>query len=215
LPAEPALSEEQRVSRTTLRAALEQLDEEGLVYGIQDRGTFVSEVMRHYPLGYATAGADARATHSSHRVVGGEVEPAGKEMRLLFGFAAGSVVLRVRRLAAHIATALDSLVTPLAPALRRADFARSCLFDVLAEHGVKIARNRRAIESVIIDRDAARLLERRTGLPGISLTRLGLNPDDRVVAHVQITARGDIARYVIEFPVDAARPVRTDDLAQC
>jgi hypothetical protein len=65
--------------------------------------------------------------------------------------AAGSTALRVRQLPVHgsTPTALDTLVTPLAPTLRRADSSRSRFFQVLAEHSVKVVRNRVAIESII------------------------------------------------------------------
>jgi hypothetical protein len=57
-----------------------------------------------------------------------------------------------------------------------------------------------------IDGELAMLLQVGPAVPGIDLTRFGLDPHGRTVAHIHIVARGDVTRYVMEFPVggDAA-----------
>jgi GntR family transcriptional regulator len=211
LPSEPALCKELGVSRTTLRTATDVLVEEGLVERSQGRGTFVVRPKLDYPLAYhRQAGQAGRAAERQirYRVLGAETRPAGEERASVFGLPAGHPVLTVRRLAywQDIPTALDTLWVPAGTGtdLAAADFARGRFFYVLAAHGIVVARNRVTIESTIIGAPEARLLRIRPGLPGIGLTRLALDRDGRVVALVRILTRGDVARYVMEFPVDPA-----------
>ena len=62
-----------------------------------------------------------------------------------------------------------------------------------------IHRFRVTIESVVIDAEAGTLIGVRPGLPGLGLTRDGYSKQGDLVAIVEITTRGDLARYVMDF----------------
>jgi GntR family transcriptional regulator len=206
LPSEPTLCKELGVSRTTLRMAMDVLAQEGLVERSQGRGTFVVRPKLEYPLAYHLQAGRAVESQIQHRVLGVETVLAGDDLAAVLGVPADHRVLTVRRLSLwdEIPTALDTLWVPtgIGSQLETADFSSGRFFYVLAAHGIGVTRNRITIESTIIDALAARQLHIRPGLPGISLTRLALDRAGRVVALVRILTRGDIARYVMEFPVD-------------
>jgi DNA-binding GntR family transcriptional regulator len=209
LSAEPQLSKEFGVSRTTLRMALDALVSEGLLSRVQGRGTFVRAKSIEYPLAYhPRSGVPAPDELTTHRVLRAETRPAGEEFARIFGIPASAAVTRVERLALEqgIPMGIGVLVvpSPIAPRLRRADFSTGRFFYTLADHGVVIVRHRVVIESLIIDADMARSLGIRAGLPGIGLTRFGLGRRDKIVAYVRIVTRGDIGRYVLEFDHGAA-----------
>jgi GntR family transcriptional regulator len=187
--------------------AMDRLEQEGAVRRVQGRGTFVAATKLEYPLGYEPEGDVHRPGEDlPYHVLGVETPPAGEELGSLFGIDPAEPVVRVRRVAVHehTVTALDTLAVPLSinPSLPSADFRRGRLFFILADHGIKIVRNRLTIQSVIVDPSVAALLRVRPGVPAIQITRVGLDPTRQPVAHVDIVARGDIARYVIEAPVE-------------
>ena len=206
LPSEPALCKELGVSRTTLRMAMDILVQEGLVERSQGRGTFVMRPKLEYPLAYHLQAGRAAESQIRHQMLGMETLPAGDDLAAVFEVPAQHMVLTVRRLSCwdDIPTALDTLWVPtgVGSKLVAADFSTGRFFYILAAHGITVVRNRITIESTIIDALAARQLHIRPGLPGIGLTRLGFDRDGRVVALVRILTRGDVARYVMEFPVD-------------
>jgi GntR family transcriptional regulator len=206
LPSEPGLAKELGVSRTTLRAAMDVLVQEGLVERAQGRGTFVVRPKLEYPLAYHLQSGRAVEQQIRHRVLGVQTVDAGPELGEVFGVVPSHRVLTVRRLSfwEDTPTALDTLWVPTGRGtdLAGADFSGGRFFYVLAAHGIAVARNRISIESVIIDAATARQMAIRPGLPGISLTRLAFDHGGDVVALVRIVTRGDVARYIMEFPVE-------------
>ncbi len=56
----------------------------------------------------------------------------------------------------------------------------------------------------MIDADLAALIGVRAGLPGRGLTRTALSAAGNALAVVEITTRGDIAKYVMDFDAGVA-----------
>jgi GntR family transcriptional regulator len=204
LPAEPLLSKEYGVSRTTLRMAVGALVADGLLQRAQGKGTFVATQRLEFPLGYhartTTPAADELVTH---RVLRAERSSAGDEFAAVFGIKPADKVIRIERITYQndLSMGTGMLVVPVkvAPGLRTSDFATGRFFYTLADYGVKIIHHRVVVESTTMDPAIARLLEIRPGLPSISLVRYGFGKNDSVLAYVRILTRGDIGRYVLDF----------------
>lgn len=205
LPSEPDLAREYGVSRATLRTAINELVGLGLLHRIQGRGTFVSESNVTFPLGYhPRVDTDPQPDEMiPHKVLARDIVAAGDVWSRLFRIDATEPVLMVDRLSIEqgLALSYDTLAVPLqvAPTLEHADFESGRFFYTLKDHGVPITRYRLTIESVIIGGELAETLQVRSGLPGIRLTRQGLDSDGRIVAHVRIVTRGDLGRYTLEY----------------
>lgn len=205
LPSEPDLAREYGVSRATLRTAINELVGLGLLRKIQGRGTFVSDASITFPLGYHSRD-DAHPQPDEmlpHKVLSQEVVEAGEVWSRVFGIEPADPVFTVDRLSVEsgLAFSYDTLTVPVqfAPTLGNADFDSGRFFYTLLDHGVAITRYRITIESVIIAGELAETLQVRSGLPGISLTRHGLDASGRTLAHVRIVTRGDLGRYSFEF----------------
>jgi GntR family transcriptional regulator len=205
LPSEPDLAREYGVSRATLRTAINELVGLGLLRKVQGRGTFVSDASVTFPLGYHPRDdSDPQPDETvPHKVLSRDVVEAGDVWSTVFRIEPSDEVLMVDRLSVESGLALsyDTLAVPLqvAPTLGTADFDSGRFFYTLLDHGVPITRYRITIESVIIGGELAETLQVRSGLPGISLTRHGLDAVGRTLAHVRIVTRGDLGRYSFEF----------------
>ncbi|WP_029352586.1 phosphonate metabolism transcriptional regulator PhnF [Bosea sp. 117] len=98
LPIEAELAERFGVNRHTLRRALAELTEQGIIEATPGRGTFVKEPPIRYPIGARTrfseiVSAEGRAP--SGRVVGSRLEPASAQVAAALRIAPGEEVLRV------------------------------------------------------------------------------------------------------------------------
>ncbi len=210
LPSEPDLAKEYGVSRTTVRTAIDELVSQGLLYRQQGRGTFVRSSKITFPLDYhrRSEGHPEHDEMVAHRLLSVSTEEAGLSWSRIFGIAPDAEVISVSRLSMQdgMPLSLCDLVVPrsLAPNLAEADFGSGRFFYTLADYGLDIVRHRLLVESVVMSGQLSELLNVRPGLPGISLTRLALDGDGNVIAHVQIVTRGDVGRYVLEFdhPLD-------------
>lgn len=212
LPSEPELAREYGVSRATLRTAINELVGLGLLRRVQGRGTFVGDTRVTFPLGYHPR-IDTHPQPDEtipHKVISKEVVRAENVWSAIFQIEPEDEVLLVYRISVENGQAMsyDTLAVPLrvAPTLQEADFDSGRFFYTLLDHQVPISRYRITIESVIIGGELAESLQVRSGLPGISLTRHGLDSTGRTLAHVRIVTRGDLGRYVLEFE----RPIETE-----
>lgn len=98
LPVENELAQNFGVNRHTLRRALAQLTERGLIEATAGRGTFVKEPPLRYPIGARTRFSEIVAAGGREpfgRFMGSTVEPASEEVARELGLAVGTPVLRI------------------------------------------------------------------------------------------------------------------------
>ena len=209
LPSEPDLAREYGISRSTVRSAIEALVNEGKLLRVQGRGTFVVDTAFEFPVGYHKRGLSPEIDElADHEIIELSVVRSADSARLL-EIGANDPILRVTRLTRMNGTpmGIGRLWVPrqLLPAVKKSDFAHGRFFYNLADLGLRIDRYRLTIESVIIDTELGEILGIRAGLPGLGLNRIGYNANGSVVAIVDVTTRGDIARYVVEMDSGQAR----------
>ena len=144
LPPERTLAEQLAVSRVTVRRALKELGETGLVESFVGRGTFVTARCLDEPpnalMGFTELNA-SRGLVPSARILMQVVRSAtyDESERLRHRPRRGSLRARAPspRLLDGVPTTVDHNVVPLAlaPALPAADFTRESLFEILDESG--------------------------------------------------------------------------------
>jgi GntR family transcriptional regulator len=165
LPSDAQLCEEFGVSRMTARSAVQRLVQEGLVYRLPGRGTFVAHGGSHRPATTLPTFSDEmrrRGRMPSSRVLERRIraaEPAeARRLRLAAG--ADVIVVRRLRLADGEPVALEHAVLrgEAAPALLAADLENGSLHTALVEVGLVPTSGHGTLGSEPAGRDEARLL---------------------------------------------------------
>ena len=188
LPGESALCEHFTVSRTTVRQALAELENEGLVRREKGRGTFVAEPRTSAWLLQSAHGfheEGERAGHSvTSQVLRKEVGPlpqwAADALRLPMG-SEGVTVERLRwvdgRLVMYV---LNHLPPELARTVLGADLENGSLYQVLEEReGLSVCGGARVVEAVAAEGELAGLLEVEAGSPILFVESLSWGVDNQ------------------------------------
>ncbi|MBE9605528.1 GntR family transcriptional regulator [Acetobacteraceae bacterium H6797] len=205
LPGEPDLAAEHSVSRVTIRRALDQLAQEGLVERRPGVGTFVlgpgliaptvvdfSDVFTHLK-------EMGRRTEVRLLAFGYVVPPAAIAEAL--GLAPGDRSQRAVRVR-QMAGAPFSYLTTHVPervglTYSEAEMATLPLLSLLERSGVKVARARQSIGATLAGPEAAQALQLEIGAPLLSLTRLVEDEEGRPVEHLHALYRPD--RFAFEM----------------
>lgn len=201
LPSESELSGAYQVSRITVRRALDQLREEGLVVSRQGFGWLVAVDPLRQSLGrlgtiesqLAEAGID-----SERRVLDfGYVAPTGRVREVL----GGDSVLRVRRvnLADGEPFAVVTVWCPddLAGELSRSDVERRSFHDLL---GVEIGQATQTIGAGAAGEEEAELLRIPVGSPTLECERVTSAVGGRAVLVSHFVFPGHRTEFVVELP---------------
>lgn len=172
LPAQRELSVSYGVTLMTLRQALRELSDDGLIVQQPGRGTFVSPPHQAYRSGALQSladdlrkqGHDVRTT-----VLGRTVRRAPAQVVGQLRIRAGESALRLERLrefAGRPAVHQVSWVRqPHADRLRERDFGAVSLYDALADAGVAVARATETIRPGALTAAVAKHLEEPAGAP--------------------------------------------------
>ncbi len=222
LPPERELCRELEVSRATLRQALDELEERGLITRHQGRGTFVTRPRLPTSLsGFFSIreALIARGATVVTRVLCTEVMEASRHLATDLALLPGDPVLHLERLRLVDGEpiVLESAWLPLAlfPGLESADLATRSLYDVLREDfGRSVAVAQETIEPVILTPHESVLLEVPRHTPAILTRRVTADRTGALVELSQALLRGDRSRLLlirrVEEPVaDADATDRT------
>ena len=173
LPSERELMETYNVSRITVRRAVEELEQEGYLYKVQGKGTFVKGDEKRQDLISITSCTEdvlRLGMTPTRRVVGSEIIPADKKRQSRLSLTEGDRVYRLKRIYYADGEPLNFttvyLPYKLFPGVESHDFARNSLYKILEEeYGVKITRAERTLEAVLAYEEVQEYLNIRSGVP--------------------------------------------------
>ncbi|NUT36243.1 MAG: GntR family transcriptional regulator [Hamadaea sp.] len=207
LPGQRELSAAYGVTLMTLRQALRQLSDEGLIVQQPGRGTFVAPPHPAYRLGSLRSFADD-LREQGHEV---RTTVVGRAVRRLPARVAAQLrarptdsglrLERVRAFAGRRAVHQISWVrAPHADALRTVDFAGTSLYAALADLGVAVARAAETIRPGVLDADLTEHLDDDAGAPVFVSDRITYARDETAI----VTDRATILGGMMQINTDRA-----------
>jgi DNA-binding GntR family transcriptional regulator len=208
LPSEARLAADYGVNRLTVRHALSELVQQGLVITARGRRGVVAPPPVRYRLDDAAGASLASAMAAEGLDVRHEVfervrvavadapwplsTSASSDGRALVRFS-------YRRWVDGVPWSLSRTWLPPSLAPRSWSGRRPLLDDVAERHGLRIRRARRAFVAVPATLDDADQLDVPAGAPLLRVTGTSVDQDGRTVAVVRHRVRGDRAEYAIEL----------------
>jgi GntR family transcriptional regulator len=212
LPSDAMLCEEFGVSRMTARNAVQRLVQEGIVYRVPGRGTFVADPPVHRQAGNLLSFTEEmrrRGRVPSSRVLARDVrEPSPAEAsRLQLGPGETVMVLRRLRLADEEPVAIEEAVFPaaaVAGVLESADLEHRSLHDTLVHGGHVPTQGRARLGAEAAGPEDALLLGVTKGSPLLVEKRVIHDQDGNPLELCESRYAGD--RYGLDVQFDVELP---------
>ena len=202
LPPERDLAEMLGVSRITVRKAIDELVEDGLLIRKQGSGTFVSNRVEKNFAKLTSFSEDMRARGREPRSVWlnraeGTVTP---EESLTLRSSPGTPVFRFHRIRyADDAPMAIEYATVIASCLTSLETVESSLYEALERTGNRQVRALQRLRAVLLTAEQAKLLKAQEGEAGLLVARVGYLKDGRAVEYSQSYYRGEIYDFVAEL----------------
>jgi GntR family transcriptional regulator len=206
LPTEEELCRHYAVSRGTVRRAIADLVQQGLVHRKQGRGTYVSSPkLEGSILGSYKMYRDQGVPHDAGaRVLRCERHLASEEIRRVLDLEPGAEVYELERLrfvrGVSVSLQLSHLPAELCPRLEMEDLVHRHLYDVLREKfDLPLVRAEEYVEPVLADAYVAGHLSIAPGAPVFLVERHSYTFSGRIAEFRRATMRGDVYRYRIDL----------------
>lgn len=173
IPSERALIDKFNISRITIRKALDDLVNEGYLYRIQGKGTFVKghNIKQDlFNITSCTQDIIAQGMIPSRKVLQSKIGICQPDKARILGIVADEKVFTLERVYYANSKPVNSTLTVLPcryfPGLEKHNFENESLYDVLeTEYGTKILRATRTLEARLAFEDVAAKLELHPGAP--------------------------------------------------
>ncbi|HEX2980367.1 MAG TPA: GntR family transcriptional regulator [Anaerolineaceae bacterium] len=202
IPSEGDLGMQFNISRTTVRTALGELENQGLLTRVQGKGTFVAHPRIHQRLNRLTGfttDMQTRRLQPSSRVLIAQDVPVPPKVAQPLQVTPGSLVIMLQRLrladGTPMAVETAYLHGDFCPGLLSDDLSDKSLYEVLSTRfKVLPARAVQELEAMACPGQEARLLNIHKGSPVLHIFRTTYDQDDRPFERVESYYRGD--RYI-------------------
>jgi GntR family transcriptional regulator len=207
IPSEAELCQLHGVSRTTVRKAIDDLVNEGLLYRIQGKGTFASATRVRERFVQFTAGFYddmlARGIPLRTEVLQQGAVPAQEEVAAQLQLALGEQAVRIRRLrfVNNIPVVLSDSYVPerLFPGIGDELLEDASLYGTLREkYGARLARGTRYVTVASCTEEQASILRTAVGSPLLVISGVMYDSVGRAVEAGTAWLRGDFAEVEIE-----------------
>lgn len=214
LPSEAQICERYAVSRTVVRQAIGELVNQGRLYRMQGKGTFVAVPKFREQFLHTGIGLFEDLTSSGHdvksKVLTCNLVAAPQDIATGLGVPSNAHVVQLDRLRyvnGEIVTFTVSYLPEnghtlgLLERLRDAPLETESLYGFLeTSYGIRIGSGTRSIEAVAASNDMATLLDVSPGNPLLYIESIVRDASDRPVEHFLAWHRGDRARFEVQFP---------------
>lgn len=173
IPSERELMDQFGVSRITVRKAIDDLVNEGYLYRVQGKGTYVkSDDYKQdlFSITGCTEDIERMGMVASRKVIEQVVMTADKVRQRRLGLSENDEVLKIVRVYYADTEPLNYTITylplKLFPNLDKHDFQKESIYDVIEnEYDVKIKKATRTLEAVLVHDDVSENLNMKKGNP--------------------------------------------------
>lgn len=208
LPTEEELCKAYGISRSTVRNALSELEEEGLIDRVRGKGTFISQnkLRRKMEQVYSfTHEMTTLGLSPSSRLLEFETVESG-DMAANFEIAPGDLlyhILRVR-MANGEPLLLETTHVPVkcCEGLTREKLERGSLYDLLYQAGIRPFKAEETYESIVMEKNVCELLDCPPKTPGFYIERTTRSSDGKIYELTQSFMRGDRSKIVLTLQQD-------------
>ncbi|SDZ11851.1 GntR family transcriptional regulator [Evansella caseinilytica] len=207
IPSERLLSEEYGVSRMTIRQAISNLVNDGLLLREKGRGTFVARKKLEQPLLKLTGFSEdmkLRGMVPETKIIHfSTVELSLAECSYL-NVEAGAEGYKISRLrlADNIPMAYEILTLPkiIFHDMTETQFLQQSFYEYVESHlHLNIAGAKQTLEPALADKKEAELLQVKNGSPVLLLKRISRLTDGRPFEYVKSVYRGDRYQFITEM----------------
>lgn len=197
-----------RVSRTTVRQAMDELVKDGLIIRRRGRGSFVADTKLTRPLSHLynfTEDMKALGVTPRSIVLSAGVEFVNADVRahLSLPLTQDKVFHLTRlRCAAEEPMLIEDTYLPyyLCPGIEKTDFSSHSLYQTLrSQYGLHLYHATETIEAVIISRAQAKLLDCKAGSAGYRITRLSHLDTGYAFEYTSSVTRADRCQFQLEL----------------
>lgn len=204
---ERELCEQYGVSSITVKRAVLDLVQEGLLYRVPGKGTFVSQPKMERDLSRLTSFTEEMLHHGlkpNSRVLDARIMPASGSVAKNLDLPPGEKVISLERVrfANGEPLMLEKTFLPhrLFPDLLSEDLATQSLYHFMTEkYGISLAKARETLEPVIMNDKETHKLGVEAGSPGLLLELIAYNEAGEPVEYTKAIVRGDRCKYYIEM----------------
>ncbi len=214
LPSEHKLEELFKVSRITVRRALDRLASEGLVVRRHGKGNFAQPVITPPPIDTNLRGMLenllAMGLRTRVDLIEFDYVPASPEVATRLELQQGAIVQRVVRVRHHENTPFSFLTTYVPETVGRTygpnDLLERPLLSLFEKAGIKVARADQTITAKLADTRVAPLLEVEIGAALLGIRRLVRDEKGRPVELLEALYRPDIYEYQMAMTRKGKKP---------
>ncbi len=215
VPSERELSEAMGISRMTVRQALQTLINDGYLYTVPGKGTFVAcgpKIEQNLQrLSGFTEEVRAQGFVPGSRVLSVSHVEADAHIARALDIAPGTLLVCItrQRLVDDVPVALESayLVHARFPGLDSVDFSSNSLYDVLqSRYGIRLVHAKQIIEAQEADEEVGPLLGIEPHKPVLAMERTTFADDGKPVEYVRSYYRADRFRLKVELRVLGTSP---------
>jgi GntR family transcriptional regulator len=209
LPSETAINAAFKVSRTTARASLDRLRQDGLISRQSGRGSVVLKPRVEQPVNQLASFSDdmrRRGLRASYATFTADVQRTTPEAATALALPPGAPAFRINRLLLADDEPIGMSESWLAPAVLADrsptpdELDRGSLYAWLARHlGLRIEGAQEYIEAAIADGDMARRLDVDPGFPLLVARRRSWREDGTAIEYAVMHYRADRYRFRIDL----------------
>ena len=211
LPPEDGLIDRFKVSRTTVRKAIQNLVEHGLVEVRRGKGTFVTQPKITQELTELSGFVEdmrSLGRQASARLLDEQIVPAGESVARQLEIAAGTLVVRIPRvrMADNAPLSFDETYLPreIGERILENDLETEPIFSLLEQkYDTPLVEAEYRLEAISADATVARALGIGEGSPIFLIERTSYTTDHTPIDYEKLYYRGDQIRFVTRL---ARRP---------